>query len=73
MAAVTAEVLEERLRFLETRRSQLIADANAYLGAIQEAQLWLKFLAQSEQPDSPQLVLDLPPPTPDSAGQTPPA
>lgn len=49
---ITREVLELRLKALERDRNQAIANVNAYDGAIQECNFWIKLLKEAEQEEA---------------------
>ena len=49
---ITREVLELRLKALERDREQAIANVNAYDGAIQECNFWIKLLKEAEQEEA---------------------
>ena len=49
---MTKDLLQQRLEKLEADRNQLLANLNAYDGAIQEAKYWLTQLEKQEAPDA---------------------
>jgi len=55
---ITREVVLERLAKLKAEREQLIANLNAYNGAIEDCEYWLKLIDQPEEaevmPDGPE-------------------
>jgi len=56
---LTKEKIEQRLAKLKAEREQLLANLNAYNGAIQDCEYWLGLIDQSEAevaPDGPEIT-----------------
>jgi len=57
---ITYKMLSERLAKLKAEREQLLANLNAYNGAIQDCEYWLKLIDQPEEaevtPDGPEIT-----------------
>jgi hypothetical protein len=48
---MTVEKLQERINTLQASKDQMLANANAFSGAIQECRFWLaQLLAEQEPP-----------------------
>jgi len=50
---MTKELVEARLEELKKQRQQLMDNANAFTGAIQDCEHWLTLLTQSSNATSP--------------------
>ncbi|MBU2040087.1 MAG: hypothetical protein KKH95_13155 [Gammaproteobacteria bacterium] len=46
---ITREVIEERIKLLQSERDQMLINLGAYNGAISDCQYWLDLLAEPQE------------------------